>query len=60
MKLSKEEIDKMSYFDLLKKWRFAPSGDPIHRDSYFLDALTEKRICVKNPEEVSKLVGWEI
>ena len=59
MNISKKEIDDMSYFDLLKKWRFAPSGDPIHRNSYFLDALTEKRIQVKNPNEVSDLVRWE-
>ena len=37
----KIEIDNMSYYDLLKKWRFAPSGDPILSGKmyqYFTDA----------------------
>lgn len=57
----KIEIDNMSYYDLLKKWRFAPSGDPILSGKmyqYFTDAMGEKREKEDDPTEISRLVGW--
>jgi len=63
MRVSKDvkaEIDKMSYYDLLKRFRFAPSGDPILKNEYFIDAMSHKRIQEKDPNKISKLVGWEI
>jgi len=55
----KSEIDKMSYYDLLKKFRFANSGDPILRNEYFIDTMSYKRFQERNPNEISKMVGWD-
>lgn len=57
----KKEIDNMNYYELLKKWRFAPSGDPIlsgEIGEYFSDKMTSKKYEEKDPMKISDLVGW--
>ena len=57
----KQEIDNMNYYELLKKWRFAPSGDPIlsgQLGEYFLNKMSYEKEQEKDPSKISKLVGW--
>ena len=57
----KEWIDKASYYELLKKWRFAPIGDRIFQGelgNYYSDVMAAKRDRCPDPVMVSKLVGW--
>ena len=59
----KNEIDNMSYYELLKKWRFAPSGDSILSGDigeYFSDKMTSKKYEEKYPTKISELVGWNL
>jgi len=54
------EIDSMSYEDLLRRWRFAKIGDPIFQGesgSYFRREMIEKGENV-NTSAVSKRIGW--
>jgi len=56
-------IDNASYEELLRKNRFAPSGDPIFRGSvgaYFIFIMGVRRAQVGNEEHVraSKAVGF--
>ena len=59
---NKALIDKMSYTQLLNKWRFAPSGDPWFQGEtgeYWGDRMNEKRN--ENPGaavQASKDIGW--
>jgi hypothetical protein len=42
----KEWIDRASYYDLLLKWRFSPSGNPFFADDcgkYYAKVMEEKR-----------------
>lgn len=65
--MTKEElihwIDSASYEELLRKWRFAPAGDPFFRNEvgvYYCSVLHRKREEI-GPEKhaaVSKRVGW--
>ncbi len=59
----KEWIDNASYEELLRKWRFAPVGDPFfigEMGAYYGRKLSEKRQEVGNEEHVrvSKMIGW--
>ena len=54
----KKQIDNMSQFELCKKWRFAPSGDPLLQadtGDYFSKVLKEKGGFTP---EISKKIGW--
>ena len=54
-------IDGSSYGDLLRKWRFAPTGDPMIQGecgNYFAEKMKEKRAECDNPAAVSKMIGW--
>lgn len=59
----KKQIDDMSYMELLRRWRFAPSGDSMFQGEvgdYYYKVMTEKRDAV-GPEEhtaTSKAIGW--
>ena len=42
----KEEIDAMTYFQMLRKWRFTPAGDPLFtkdnpEGEYFIKRMKE-------------------
>jgi hypothetical protein len=60
----KQWIDNASYQELLRRWRFAPSSDPIIQDktgAYFQTVLHRRRaeLGVDEHVRISKLVGWE-
>jgi hypothetical protein len=59
----REWIDKASYEQLLKQWRFAPFGDPFFQGDigdYYSKQLAKKRDEVGDEEHVriSKEIGW--
>ena len=59
----KAEIDKMSYQELLGKWRFAPVGSPWFAGEigdYYSKRMAAKRDEVGNDAHVSasKTIGW--
>ena len=59
-----EWIDKASYEDLLRKWRFAPSGDPFFQGEtgkYYSQIMFAKRDALPHEEQVraSKRIGWK-
>lgn len=54
-------IDNSSYEELLKKWRFAPIGDPMFQGElgdYYKKVMAEKAKLV-DTATCSKRVGWE-
>jgi hypothetical protein len=60
----KEWIDDASYEELLRRWRFAPSGDPFfigEMGEYYSRKIAERRKEVGEEEHtrVSKEIGWE-
>ena len=59
--IDKEWIDNASYVELLRKWRFAPSGDPMFKGStgiYYADVMFRKRDQCDHVQ-ASKNVGWD-
>lgn len=59
----KAEIDKMTYYELLSKWRHAPLGDPLlqgESGDYFAARIKEVRANISDADKVaaSKSVGW--
>ena len=57
-------IDEASYEDLLRRWRFAPSGDPIFQGEigdYYTKVMAKKReeIGSEGHTQASKNIGWE-
>lgn len=59
----KEWIDNASYEELLRKWRFAPIGDPFFRGEigdYYSKVMAQKRREAGEAEHVraSKSIGW--
>lgn len=62
-KSQKEWIDQASYEDLLRRWRFAPSGDPMFRGEageYYTKVMAEKRKKIGDAghTQASKNIGW--
>ena len=60
---TKKNIDESSYETLLRKWRFAPSGDPIFEGEtgkYYAEVMFRKKRALPAGEAVtaSKNVGW--
>ena len=54
----KAKIDSMSQEELCRKWRFAPSGDPMlqgEAGEYFAKRLKEAGGFTP---EISKRIGW--
>ena len=59
----KNWINNASYEDMLRKWRFAASGDPFFQGEngeYYSKIMAEKRKAVGNAAHVaaSKSIGW--
>lgn len=57
----KQQIDNMSYRDMLTRWRFAPVGDPMFQGEtgdYFTKVMFEKKKTV-NHVAISKEIGFE-
>ena len=63
----KAAIDAMSYEDLLGRWRFAPSGDPLLRNDtgagqYYAARMAALRAEPGGDERhvaASKRIGWD-
>lgn len=60
----KVEIDAMPYEAMLRRWRFAPVGDPIFKGevgAYYSKVMGEKRVAAGPGAHVtaSKTIGWE-
>ena len=59
----KNLIDSLSYEELLRRWRFGFSGDPIFKDDvlakHFAETMAMKSKFI-DKVAVSKKVGWDI
>ena len=59
----KQQIDAMSYEEMLRKWRFAPVGDPIFQGSvgkYFSTRMFALRDAdPAGAVAASKRIGWQ-
>ena len=60
----KQEIDNMDYESMLRRWRYAPVGDPMFQGEvgeYYSKVMKEKREKVGGTEHVraSKNIGWD-
>ena len=58
---NKAHIDGLHYDDLLRRWRFAPSGDPWLQDEsgrYWGERMAELRKQGADHVGASKRVGW--
>lgn len=58
----KQEIDSMSYEQLLSKWRFSPVGSPIFQGesgTYFSQKMTKLREQGADHVGISKRLGWK-
>jgi len=60
----KQKIDNMSYREMFRLWRFAPSGSELFVGDaglYFEASMNEKKEYVTPAErvEISKALGWE-
>lgn len=57
---NKKIIDAKSYEDLLRRWRFAPSGDPWFQGEtgvYWGERMQKKRDS--DHSKISKKIGWD-
>lgn len=59
----KNWVDNASYRDLLAKWRFAPSGDPMFQGdvgAYYAKVMAQQRAELPDGAHVaaSKSIGW--
>ncbi|MCK5606507.1 hypothetical protein KAR91_31685 [Candidatus Pacearchaeota archaeon] len=59
----KDWIDNASYEQLFRRWRTAPSGDPMFQGKigeYYSEVMKAKRIEVGDAEHtrISKMIGW--
>ena len=59
----KEWIDTASYEQLLRRWRFAESGDTIFQGEsgkYYADMMAKRKEIVGDKEHTrtSKCIGW--
>jgi len=60
----KEWIDNASYEALLRRWRFAPVGDPMLQGDtgdYYSKVMSQRRAEVGDEEHTaaSKRIGWD-
>jgi hypothetical protein len=60
----KKWIDEASYEQLLRRWRFAPTGDGMFQGAtgiYYQQVLDRKRkeISVDEHVRISKVIGWD-
>lgn len=57
----KQQIDAMTYEEMLRKWRFAPVGDPMlqgETGTYFATRMREIEPSREEKVRVSKKIGW--
>lgn len=58
----KAQIEGMSYVDLLRRWRFAQSGDPMFQGDvgkyYASKMATMKAVDPTGAVAASKRIGW--
>lgn len=60
-KENKQMIDNLDYEELLRQWRFTPTGDPMfcgETGDYWRDRMNELRDTVDHVA-ISKKVGWK-
>jgi len=61
---NKAHIDGMTYMDLLRHWRFAPSGDPWFEGEtgeYWTKRMQEIRDSPGSEHvRASKIIGWTV
>jgi len=61
---AKAWIDAASYVELLRRWRFSPSGDKYFASpavsAYYVSVMSRKREVIGNDGHVvaSKQIGW--
>jgi len=60
----KSWVDSASYEDLLRRWRFAPVGDPVFQGEtgkYYAEVMWRKKAELSAGEQVraSKNIGWD-
>jgi len=59
---NKAYIDRLSYDELLRRWRFAPSGDPWFQGEsgdYWSIRMSRLREQGTDHVRASKRIGWE-
>ena len=56
----KKKIDKMGHFEMARKWRFAPAGDPLFDSTLPLAKYFNERFQKLGgmTPEISKKLGW--
>ncbi|MDR2172655.1 MAG: hypothetical protein LBE32_00345 [Burkholderiales bacterium] len=57
----KQQIDAMSYEEMLSMWRFSPVGDAMFEGEsgdYFAKVMREKRDAGADHVGASKKIGW--
>jgi len=65
MNLNKERkayIDSLTYLELLRKWRFSPSGDEWFQGetgTYWANRMKELVAQGVDHTKASKIIGWE-
>ena len=62
--MNKEQIDALSYEEILRLWRFHPVGDPMFQGDdgeYLVKTFYRKKAEISSEEHtaISKRVGWE-
>ena len=62
-KEQKDWIDQSPYIELLRKWRFSKSGDPLFQGEcgkYYVDKMYERRkqVGIDCHTSASKAIGW--
>jgi len=61
--INKQWIDEATYYQLLKRWRFADLGDTIFQEDtgkYYSKVMGEKKAKLSHRQQVqtSKSIGW--
>lgn len=59
---TKKQIDGMDYESMLRRWRFAPVGDPMFTGEsgvYFQKRMEELRAAGADHVGASKRIGWD-
>lgn len=56
----KKKIDGMSYYQLLKTWRFSERGHLFRGETgeYYAQRLAQLKANCHDPASISKAVGW--
>lgn len=63
--MTKDQIDRMGYEEMLRLWRFEPVGSPVFSGEigkYFAKRMQEQKQLLSHEDQVqaSKNVGWDI